>query len=415
MSSASPGSVPSPAIETLPPARASRVFTWNRCATVAWCLVALAIAIRVAHAPHRGTSFTPYLTAGGHWLKAEPLYQAWKGFVYSPLVAAFFSIFTWTGEGLGNLLWRFLNGGILAWGLLSLFTKGPFDSMDRRRWGMVFLLVLPLVLGNIDTAQANPLVIGLTMLAVSAASARHWIWSALAIGLATHLKIYPLAVGLLLCVVAPRKMPVRLALVLLALTLLPFLLQKPAYVSAQYQSWISTRMADDRLSWGPDDVPVDGAYVLSRVMHIPVSRTVFRIAEVVGGALIAVFCAWMAARRWSMRRMLANLFLLASLWMLLLGPATEPLTYAMLGPCASLCAVESLERKTPLWLRSLAWGGYLLLFEAVAKASFAPHLRNVYFRAVQPIGAMVLLAFTVGWILLSHQRSAERNVSSNLP
>lgn len=402
-SSVNPEQLPPSVLKGPSPFGIARVFTWNRFAMLLWGLVFVGIAIRVGRAPHRVTSFSPYFSAGEHWRHAEPLYQAWKGFVYGPLIAAFFSLFTAVSEALGNVLWRFLNAGVLLWGLLTLFTKGPFGFIDRRRWGVVFVLVLPLVLGNLDNAQANPMVIGLIMLGVSAACAGQWTWSAVAIGLATHLKIYPIAVGMLLCVVAPRKMPVRFALVLLALTLLPFALQRPDYVSAQYLSWVHTRAGDDRLAWGVEDAPLDAAYLLTRLAHIPVSLTAFRIAEVLGGGLLAVFCAWMAARQWAMRQMLANVFVLACIWMLLLGPATESFTYALLAPCAALCALQTLEFKTPRWLRGLAWAPYLLLLAVAAKNSLAPHFRSVSIRAMQPVSALVLLAFAVGWIEFSRR------------
>ena len=376
----------------------SRWLTWNRCAFLVWLIVAAIIAARVAHAPHRNTSFTPYLEGGEHWRAGEMIYSTWKGFVYSPLTAAFFSLFTWIPVGVGNLLWRYLNGGVFVWGLWRMLATGPFSSIDPRRRGIVLLLVLPLALGNIDTAQANSLVIGLMMLSVSAAAVGAWTLAALGIAVATHFKIYPIALGMVLCVVRPREMTLRLVLSLVALTALSFVLQSPSYVAGQYQAWIDTRLGDNRLNWSLGDATLDITYLIARVGHIPVTRTVYRGMEMAGGGVIAFLCLFAVVRQWPWRRLLGQTFLLVSVWMVLLGPATEGFTYIMLAPCACLCAVRAFAPKTPAWARAFGAGGYLFLLAAAARASLAPGLRGVYAKALQPVGGLLILVFIVAWM-----------------
>ena len=51
------------------------------------------------------------------------------------------------------------------------------------------------------------------------------------------LKIYPVALALLLVLVYPRRLGLRLLLALALLAALPFLMQEPGYVLRQYQLW----------------------------------------------------------------------------------------------------------------------------------------------------------------------------------
>src|SRR5207302_29864 len=82
--------------------------------------------------------------------------------------------------------------------------------------------------------------------ALAAVGSGRWNFAAAGLGLATFFKVYPLAVGLLLAAVYPRKFGVRLFLALAAGALLPFLLQRPGYVSGQYAAWWEVLRTEDR-------------------------------------------------------------------------------------------------------------------------------------------------------------------------
>ncbi len=84
------------------------------------------------------------------------------------------------------------------------------------------------------------------MVGVSAAFAEKWMLSAIAISAAAYWKIYPLAFGLLLILIVPKKYTWRLVLALVVMGLLPFLFQKTSYVIDQYHLWYTTRTGDNR-------------------------------------------------------------------------------------------------------------------------------------------------------------------------
>jgi hypothetical protein len=57
------------------------------------------------------------------------------------------------------------------------------------------------------------------MAAVLAAYSKRWAISAICIGIAAYLKIYPLAVGLLMVLIYPRQLGWRLAMTLIVLVI----------------------------------------------------------------------------------------------------------------------------------------------------------------------------------------------------
>jgi hypothetical protein len=396
---------------------------WTIVAWALWGAVLAVLLLRAGLHPARPTSLTTYLTGGAAWSGAQALYTNWRGFVYPPVVAWFFSLFARMPLTWAAVLWRMLAAGTFLVGLGAVLRSGVFHRIPAAYRGIVFLGVLPLSIGNIDNAQANPLIAGLMMLSVAALQWEAWTVCAVAIGVATTFKIYPVALALLLCVLRPRQLWWRIALVLLVLGVLPFALQEPGYVSGQYHAWMQSRLADDRFHYPMKDAPLDLWYLLVRLGNLPLSPRVYTVVQVLAGAGIAGG-VWTQSRRGvDLRDVLAELFLFVSVWMILLGPATENQTYVVLGPAACLVAVEALsesrfsrayrgaerggedrdahsrmgQRPMPTTLARgtgalLGLAAFGLLLAGVARNSLLPHLKSPLFMAIQPAGALVLLA-----------------------
>ena len=307
-------------------------------------MVVAVILVRIAVRPLSHTVFTTYATAGRHWLEGRNLYPTTNGFIYSPLAAAFFAPFSLLPPGLGNVAWRLLNLAVFL-GAVATWLRSGIARIDAPRHALVFLLMLPLSIGNINNGQANPLMIGLIMGAVLAARTERWLAGALCVAVITFFKIYPLAVGLLLVVLFPRKFTWRLGLALLALGALSFVLQRPSYVLEQYHQWIATRTGDQR-HYQPDIAPRD-LWMLLRVFRIELDLRVYFVVQVLGGGAIAALCMYGRWRDWSTDRLLTALFCLVCCWMLLLGPSPESSTYIILAPAISLAMVEAFSSALP--------------------------------------------------------------------
>ena len=86
----------------------------NVVACVVWTAALLVVNARAILFSYRGTAFATYNTAGWHWMRDEDVYSHWMGFVYSPIVAAFFAASTYVPFVVGNILWQLLNG-VTCW------------------------------------------------------------------------------------------------------------------------------------------------------------------------------------------------------------------------------------------------------------------------------------------------------------
>src|SRR6478736_8417586 len=88
-----------------------------------WAAILLGVCLRIGFSSHSHDVFGTYADAGRRWATSQPLYSYTRGFVYSPLVAAFFAPFAWLPIALGSVLWRLLNAalfvGAIFWWLQS--------------------------------------------------------------------------------------------------------------------------------------------------------------------------------------------------------------------------------------------------------------------------------------------------------
>jgi hypothetical protein len=372
---------------------------WNTSACIVWMAALMVIVARTLLLSHRGTSFGTYNLAGLHWIHGENIYTQWMGFVYSPIVAAFFAAFAFVPFALASILWQLLNGAVLLGGLTAVLMVNLFPGINQRNFGISHLLLVPLAIGNIDIDQANPLVAGLLLLAIAAVHVERWNGAALCIAIATVFKVYPIAVGLLICLIAPRRFGWRLLIALLLLAIAPFLFQHWSYVSDQYHRWISTRTSEDRRNWPIEKLPLDLWFLVHWFGHLPVAPTIYRLIQLGTAGALALFCAIQTSKGWAKYRVLAGLFCLASIWMTLCGPATESYTYVVLAAPTILALVQSYNARQPGWLRALVSAAFALQLLAVARASFLPHFKPFWALSIQPFSALVFLAYCLFWLL----------------
>ena len=372
---------------------------WNQATVLAWAVATAGILLRVLMNPGRQAVFGSYLIAGDQWMHGLPLYLGpWGGFIYSPLIAAFLSPFTLVPEPVANLAWRILSITALLASLGYVLTKGPFRSVLPGNRVFVFLAMLPFSIGNLDRGQANPLLLALLLLSISAAHNAHWTLAVAAVVIATYLKIYPLAIGLLFCVISPRRVPWKLAVFVIVFGLLPFALQNPHYVAAEYRSWFGTRLADNRFAYPINNAPLDLWFLLVRLGKLSFSETAYRAVEILGGATVAVACNLMQRHKWDRTRLMAGLFILATIWIILLGPSTESATYLLLAPLASIGLVQAFTLPCGTSMRALISIAFALLSAGILRGHLMAHTKNMYILAAQPLGAIVFLAYAIQWL-----------------
>jgi Glycosyltransferase family 87 len=374
-----------------------------------WMVVILGVTIRGIAAPHQNSVFIVFRDAGRAWLAAQPLYSQVGKYLYSPLAAAFFAPFALLPDWAGSALWRLLTGltylvAVFAWYRRfdsSSFSCSSSSSSSSVRVVLGLLLLLPLSIGNLNNGQASPFIIALLVFGCMAALDGRWTLAAGCISFAAFFKIYPLAIGLLLAVIEPRKLSWRLGLGLLIFGALSLVLQRPPYVIEQYRDWWLSLGADQRRvstelgSWR--DV-----WLLLRILHLPI--TVAGYAGLQAGVALAaaIFC-WWRSRTWDRSVVVWGAFTVGCLWITLFGPSTELATYVFIAPSVAFACAWGLwpmiqGRDRWHWFQFLLIAAYALLLLAEALNAWVPVIRqNTYLHAIQPVAALLFLGFVVGW------------------
>lgn len=374
----------------MPPDPAGRL---EKLVVALWCAAVLAVSVRAAVLPAHSV-YPIFSGAARNWLAGADLYRpVGEPYRYSPLVTTLFVALGLLPDAMGGVLWRGLSAGAFL-GALGWWcaTALPRDlTRTGRAW--LFLLVLPLAVGNLHNGQSNTLVIALLLAGVTALATgragRHETLAAACVALACLFKVYPIALGMLLALVASRRFTARLLLLLSVGLLLPFLLQWPGYVAAQYLGWLHHLETSDR-------------HVLARELwyrdfqelcwtcRVPLSTAAYRVVQLLAAAGCAAACLAAGRAGWERRRLLALATVLGCCWMTAFGSATESATYVLVAPVAAWAAVEAWGRRAVL-VRGLLAGGYGLL--ALAQlANWFPRGKELQMLGVQPFATLLLAA-----------------------
>jgi hypothetical protein len=362
-----------------------------------WSIALIVILLRVAIKPEANTVFTTFAAAGAAWIRGAPLYTNYRGFVYSPQAAACFAPVSMLPTSMSNILWRLINVMFYLGAVVYWLRAGVHQWIRREHYWVVFLLLLPLSIGNINNGQVNPLVIGLIMIAILAARSGHWNLAALCVAVCAYLKIYPVAVGLLLVALYPKQFTWRFLLMLIALGLIPFILQRQDYVLEQYRHWFITRAGDDRKLYKLTIAPRD-LWMLLRLTHIEIRAGFYVAIQASSGAAIAAICLAGRWRSWSQERLWVTLLSLSCSWMLLCGPATESATYILLAPAITLAMVQLFVQATSTSMRLWVAISYALLLFALQLNSFFHLKKTVAIMSIQPAAALVFGVLTLAWV-----------------
>jgi len=324
---------------------------WEQLALFIWMTATVVITARVAFTPPSCRTVYPiFKTAGESWLAGQGLYYfsgdptGKQVYRYSPLVAALLVPFSLIPDPAGAILWRLVNEAALllafAWFMRAVLPR-PVSPAES---AVLFLLIFPLTVDNLNNGQANMVVMALLLACTAAAAEERWALAAGAVALAGLLKIYPLALGLLLAALFPRRFLGWLWAWLLVGLLLPFALQRPEYVLTQYGNWMHYLHLDDRSGWDA----LGGYRDLRLLFTVWVARptAAFYLGlQLAGAAGCAVVAVALRVSGWPRRRLLTLVLGLATSWMTLLGPSTESCTYILVAPSLAWALVEAVAAR----------------------------------------------------------------------
>lgn len=371
----------------------ARLHPLQRLAVAVWVALLVGVAGRVLLTPVRSHTVVPiYLTAAERWVRGESVYDPAPPldvYRYPPSVAAAFVPLTWVPEWAAGLLWRGFNAALLLAGLGTWVRHGLLRPLTPGETGALFALVALPAFPSLNNGQTNPVIIGALLLGATAAARTRNIRAGGWLALAAVVKVYPLAVGMVVAAARPRVLPWLIAGGT-AFAAVPFVLKDTSYAAAEYRHFRTLVTIDDRASAGIGRVPQDLLLAL-RVWAVAPPPKAYLGIKLAAAAAIAGMVV-LAARRTSDPRPVATLALnLGCVWITILGPATEVHTYTLLGPTAAGLIVLSRGN----WLRlAMAAIGYALLVAPVLGDMF-PFGKAVHALALPPVGGLLVFAAAV--------------------
>ncbi len=370
---------------------------WLLVAAVVWTLVEAFILARSWLRPELHSVYPIFDLAGQHWREGSKLYFVGAPgidiFRYSPLVAGLFAPMSLVPIGPAGVLWRLLNlaiylGGLWWW--VRAILPQPLTANER---GIVLLLLLPLSLLSLNNGQANPLMLGLMLASVAAVRHRRFGLAGAALALAFWLKLYPIALGLLLVSLYRRRFLMPFLAGLAAGFALPFLMQAPDYVLGEYRHWFEYLIADNRDREELHLLPKD-ARLLLLLCGIPLSQAKFAVVQVVTGAAVAV-CCWLWQRRGvSEPVLLLRTTALSCCWMTTFGPSTEPATYILLAPVLALPLLRAWQQSGLASQRIVLTLCYCLIPLHHATRTY-PLSEWPTLTGLQPLAGLMLFAYLI--------------------
>ena len=364
-------------------------------ALLLWSLSVAIVCLRVYRYPSSHSVFTAYREAGGAWIHQAELYGTPGTFLYSPLIAALYSPFALIAQDAAEGLWRLLLGAALP--LALWFNARALFDFSKQKFACLLLVTLPLTLSSLNNGQANIIIIILFLVASATALESRWWTCAFCASFAVYWKIYPIAFALLLTTIFPKKLTVRIAIMLISLFVISLFLQKPSYVLQEYGNWFVNLAADRRRTHAYYGRWRD-FYLLLRLAGIPISAMWWRTVEVTAGVIAATICLVGTIRRWPQVTLLFGAMSLAIVWILLFGPATEAATYVLIAVPSAYLLIAGWSDVSMAGLRITSTMTYLGFVGAHMMNSWLHIKEKIYFvHAIQPCLALCFCAALFFW------------------
>jgi hypothetical protein len=368
---------------------------WERTAWLLWAVALLIVSARVLLAPGRHSVYPIFTQAAQNWIDGRSLYHTGGDpYRYSPLVAVLFVPFHLLPNGIGEVLWRLINSCLflsaLIWCGRRVFPREP----TRAQLAVLMLLSLPLALSALNNGQSNVLVLGLILATLAGVAAERWNLAGACMALATLFKVYPIAVGLLLVLLFPRRFAGRLGMALAVGLVLPFCLQRPQYVAAEYSGWLEHLEDNDRHVM-PRELWYRDFRLLCALCWQDIGYRTYQLVQLAAGVGVAGFCLLGRRAGWSLRWQLTMVQGLGCCWMTAFGSATESCTYALMGAAVGWAIVEAWAEVQHTWLRAWLVSSYALFLVPLMVGWF-PGDKGFLVQGMEPLGSLLLLAGYVG-------------------
>lgn len=364
---------------------------WMRASVILWGLLPIAYMVKVLRNPLRHSVYPIFEAATDHWWQRLPLYASYEGidlFRYSPTFAVALTPFAVLPTILGQILWNFFGIALLLLAFRVLLRE-IFPERDRHwtegQLGLFLFLTLFGSLRGIWSAQSNAHLLACAIFACAMVLRERWWAAAWLLAAAFFIKLWPIALLMLLAVFWPKKLLGRFAAAAAVLAAVPFLTGPPSYVTSRYVEFAESIERTRHMRWPGNR---DAITIIETFGSI--DSRLYMAIQLLTAAGVLGWLLWQHSRGITTQRLLT--FTLASwaAWQLLFGPGTERLTYGLIAPFTAWAIMTSSTRleKTVAWL---AW-----LFAAVLGMGSAERALDDFFAAapaIQPFGIVVFFVW----------------------
>jgi alpha-1,2-mannosyltransferase len=322
---------------------ASEIFRSRRIGQIAlglWIIATIVTSIVVINHPGKGNLCNLFRESSLNWWAGRDLYEdkTIDGFLYFPQFAIVYTPFALLPSLSGDLTWRAVGVVLMLSGMFRLARLlSPHVTLQVFGWGAIAALAP--ALSSIRCGQANLFIAAALLHAAIDLTTRHW--SRTATCLLVALAVKPIiAVTILLVAAVYRPMRWRLVLGILIFAAVPFLLQNPYYVAAQYRL-CATKITMAAL---PNRAFPDFRGLLWTIgWQMP--QSMLAAVQVVMAAGTLAICL-KAAQRWDGANRALVLTTMSAFYLMLFNPRTESNSYIIMTPILTIPAAA-------LWLD---WG-----------------------------------------------------------
>lgn len=370
-------------------------WSWARIAAIAWMVVAVIAAAKLAAAPRKHSVFPVYMAGVDDWIAGKPVYTARDGmdlYRYPPPSLPLFAVFKPFGLSLGSALWTLAGAAGLFAATEALRRRVLPDgsSWSDGQVAAYRLAVLALAARSLWNAQANAAV-GAMLAGGIALSGQRLLIGSLLFSVALFLKPTVLPVIMLAGAVRiPLAAMTAVTGVVLATALS---LSLGSGGAALWMDWIE----HGRASAGERRVAFRDGWTALVSLDAALGGTIPALDAPyprwwmpVSAAAACLACAYCVLRRKPApaTEPIATAGLLGTSWLLLMGPAIEPPTYLLLGPWAGWALASGAGR--PLAFAVLACAITSLMLPGSPSRSWL-----AWTPALLPLGAMLTAAWAI--------------------
>lgn len=374
-----------------------------RAAVILWASAWLLYELKWLVQPDKPGVYSIFAEASRHWWSGEPLYVDYPGidiFRYPPTFAVAFSPFAALPDPIGSGLWNLLSLSLLFWALrLAVARLFPWQWSSREE-GWFLVLTLCGTIRGFWSAQSNALLLALLLLACIAILEGKWWCAAFLVAVPMFIKLWPVALIMLLSVYWPRRLPGRVIVASGVLAALPFLTRPWHEVVTAYHGLYQVLVRTAPLRWHGYR---DAWTIWEQIAEV--DRGWYLVLQGSGALAVLGWCLWQRRVLSSDRHLLTVTVAAWASWQLLLGPATERLTYGLVAPFTSAAVILSFARHRLRGLAVAAWLMTVVLGSGGAERTLLPVFPAA--PAIQPAGAAVFAIWLVAFCARHRGSSAE--------